>query len=223
MSIAVKPAITASQRGDILNLAALGAAPLQREPFEHVLVRNIINPQHLDAILAEFPSVPGPGSHSPASLNISRVWAGFLAEIEGEAFRRITERKFKIGLAGRPVVTTIRGELRAGDGTIHTDSRAKLVTILLYLNRDWNAPGGRLRLLRSPDPEDFAVEIAPEAGTLLAFRRSETSWHGHPPFVGPRRAVQMSYVIDGATALREEGRHRLATTLKRITRRLLRP
>jgi hypothetical protein len=87
--------------------------------------------------------------------------------------------------------------------------------VLLYLNRDWNAPGGRLRLLRSPDLDDFAVEIAPEAGTLLVFRRSETSWHGHAPFIGPRRAVQMSYVSDRATAVREERRHRLATSLKR--------
>jgi hypothetical protein len=40
------------------------------------------------------------------------------------------------------------------------------------------------------------------------------------PFVGRRAAVQMSYVVDRTTALREERRHRLATRLKRIVRRL---
>jgi hypothetical protein len=206
-----------------LDLAALDAAPLQRDPFDHVIVKNIIELQHLDAILAGFPSVPGPGSHSPASLKIDQDFAALLAEIESDAFRSAIERKFAIGLAGRPTVITIRGELRASDGAVHTDSRSKLITILLYLNRDWHAPGGRLRLLRSPDLDEAAVEIAPEAGTLLAFRRSEASWHGHAPFVGARRALQMTYVADRTAALREERRHRLATALKRITGRLLPP
>jgi hypothetical protein len=205
----------------VLDLAAFEAAPLQRDPFDHLIVRNSIDPEHLDAIVASFPDMPGPGSHSPTSLKLDATFAALLHELEGYAFRRVIEHKFGIDLAGRPTVTTIRGELRASDGGIHTDSRSKLITVLLYLNRDWSAPGGRLRLLRSPDLTDFAVEIAPEAGTLLAFRRGENSWHGHVPFTGARRAVQMSYVLDGATALREERRHRLATTLKRVMRRLL--
>lgn len=203
------------------NLAALDAAPLQRVPFDHVIVADFIQPERLDAILAAFPETPGAGSHAPASLHSGADFAALLRDLEGDAFRAAVERKFAIDLAGRPAVTTIRGELRLSDGAIHTDSRSKLITILLYLNRPWTEPGGRLRLLRSPNVDDFAVEIAPQAGTLLAFRRSEISWHGHAPFAGPRRAVQMSYVTDRATAVREERRHRLATSLKRITRRLL--
>jgi hypothetical protein len=186
-----------------------------------VIVENIIAPEQLDTILAAFPDVPGAGSHSPASLRIGADFAKLLDELEGDAFRHLIEHKFGIDLVGRPTVTTIRGELRASDGALHTDSRSKLITLLLYLNRDWSAPGGRLRLLRSPDLQDYAIEIPPVAGTLLAFRRSETSWHGHAPSCGPRRAVQMSYVMDRATAVREERRHRFATSLKRVVRRLL--
>jgi hypothetical protein len=204
-----------------IDLAAFAAAPLQRDPFDHVIVRNSIDPQHLDAILAGFSDVPGPGSHSPASLKLGGSFASLLVEIESDAFRRAIERKFAIDLAGRPTVTTIRGELRASDGRVHTDSRSKLITILIYLNREWSAPGGRLRLLRSQNLDDCAIEIAPEAGTLLAFRRSEHSWHGHAPFAGSRRAVQMSYVTNRATAVREERRHRLATGLKRIAHHLV--
>jgi SM-20-related protein len=204
-----------------IDVTAFEAAPLQREPFDHVILENIIAPQHLGAILAAFPDVPGAGSHSSASLNIREPFAALLAELESDAFRHAIERKFDIDLAGKPTVTTIRGALRAGDGAVHTDSRSKLVTLLLYLNRDWNSLAGRLRLLRSPDPGDFATEIAPKAGTLLAFRRSETSWHGHAPFAGPRRTTQMSYVTDRATAVRENGRLRLATAFKRVARRFL--
>ena len=218
-----EPESTVLKRTDgpgYLDLAAFVAAPLQRAPFDHVIVENTIEPERLEKLLAAFPDVPGPGSHAPASLRIRADFVALLRELQGDLFRDAIERKFAIDLTGRPTVTTIRGELRANDGAIHTDTRSKLITVLLYLNRDWHAPGGRLRLLRSPDLEDFAVEIAPQAGTLLAFRRSETSWHGHAPFAGSRRAVQMSYVTDAATAMREEGRHRLATGLKRIARRL---
>jgi SM-20-related protein len=206
-----------------LDIAALNAAPLQCDPFDHAIVQNLINPQRLEAILASFPNVPGPGSHSPKSLRITQPFATLLAEFESDAFRAALERKFAIDLEGCPTVTAIRGELRASDGAVHTDSRSKLITVLLYLNRHWLPAGGRLRLLRSPDLDDCAVEIAPEAGTLVAFCRSETSWHGHAPFAGPRRAVQISYVSDRAIAVREERRHRVATALKRIMGRLLPP
>ena len=199
-----------------LNLASFDAAPLQRNPFEHVIVGNIIEPQHLEAILRAFPDIPGPGSYAPASLKMAAPFGALLNELQGDAVRDAIARKFAIELAGRPTLTTIRGELRASDGAIHTDSRSKLMTVLLYLNRAWDAPGGRLRLLRSANLDDFAVEIAPEAGTLLVFRRGETSWHGHAPFVGARRALQMNYVSNRAIALREDYRHRLAVTLKRI-------
>jgi hypothetical protein len=204
-----------------IDVAAFDAAPLGNQPFDHVILENIIAPQHLDAILATFPDVPGTGSHSPASLNIREPFAALLAELESDTFRHAIERKFAIDLAGKPTVTTIRGALRAGDGAVHTDSRSKLVTVLVYLNRDWNSLPGRLRLLKSSDLNDFAVEIVPKAGTLLAFRRSETSWHGHAPFAGARRAIQMSYVTDHATAVRENGRLRLATAFKRVAHRFL--
>jgi hypothetical protein len=204
-----------------IDVAAFDAAPLRNQPFDHVILENIIAPQHVDAVLAAFPDVPGAGSHSPASLNIREPFAALLAELESDTFRHAIERKFAIDLAGKPTVTTIRGALRAGDGAVHTDSRSKLVTVLVYLNRDWNSLAGRLRLLKSSDLNDFAVEIVPKAGTLLAFRRSETSWHGHAPFAGPRRAIQMSYVTDRATAVRENGRLRLATAFKRVAHRFL--
>jgi SM-20-related protein len=211
-----------SESGDtLLDLAAFDATPLQRDPFDHAIVEHIIAPEHLDTVLAAFPDVPGPGSHSPASLRIAQTFAALLAGLESDTFRHALERKFAIDLTERPTVTTIRGELRASDGAVHTDSRSKIITVLLYLNRGWSSPGGRLRLLRSPALEDFGVEVAPRAGTMLVFRRGETSWHGHAPFAGPRRAIQMSYVTDLATAVREERRHRFATALKRITRRRL--
>jgi Rps23 Pro-64 3,4-dihydroxylase Tpa1-like proline 4-hydroxylase len=112
---------------------------------------------------------------------------------------------------------TLRARTRPIDGRIHTDSETKLVTALIYLNGDWTEPGGRLRLLRGPDDlEDMIAEVPPMAGTLLAFRRSDCSWHGHKPFDGERRAIMLNWMVDAATARRELRRHAVSAGIKRL-------
>ena len=81
--------------------------------------------------------------------------------------------------------------------------------------------GGRLRILRSKsDLNDYAAEVPPTAGTLLAFRRGEESWHGHETFVGPRRVIQLNWVTDMAVVRREQRRHRLSAWLKTLVDRI---
>ena len=97
------------------------------------------------------------------------------------------------------------------------NSRFKLVSLLLYLNQTWTGEGGRLRLLRSPaDMGDFALEVAPEGGTLVAFRCTDNAWHGHLPWVGRRRSVMVNYCVDEAVCLRERRRHRLSAKVKKF-------
>ena len=118
-------------------------------------------------------------------------------------------------LKGRPTMVTVRGRSGTRDGNIHTDAASKIITVLLYMNPRWEEPGGRLRLLRSPDDiEDAIVEAPPVAGTLVAFRRSDNSYHGHKPFVGPRRVIQLNWVTDRGTVGREILRHRASAWLK---------
>jgi SM-20-related protein len=53
------------------------------------------------------------------------------------------------------------------------------------MNPSWENAGGRLRLLRSgTDLDDVILEVPPVEGTLLAFKRSYISWHGHKPVFG---------------------------------------
>ena len=50
----------------------------------------------------------------------------------------------------------------------------KVVTVLIYFNENWPQEGGRLRLVRSPNNiNDYAAEVMPEGGNLIAFRRNE--------------------------------------------------
>ena len=112
---------------------------------------------------------------------------------------------------------TVRGMGDEKDGDIHTDSETKIITLLLYMNPVWEHEEGRLRLLRRPDDlDDYAREIAPLAGTMLAFKRSDRSFHGHYPYLGPRRSLQLNWVTDAAVVRRELRRHRWSARLKSL-------
>jgi SM-20-related protein len=201
-----------------LSCDALEQTPLEVDPFEFIVVPNFVKPEKLAGIAADHPDVPGAGSHPPSELRITGHFAGLLKELQSEAFRKAIEAKFGIDLEGRSTTTTVRGYVRKKDGQIHTDSKTKIITVLLYLNEGWDEEGGRLRLLRSgADLEDYVAEVPPFGGTLLVFRRSDNSWHGHKPFEGPRRAIQFNWVTSEDVASREQSRHRLSTRIKKLT------
>jgi len=205
----------------MLDLAAFAATPLVRQPYDHLIVPGFIRPEHLDGINGDFPRIAEPGSFPTSELDYGARFAALLRELEGPEFRAAAAAKFGLDLAGRPTMVTVRGRARASDGKIHTDTASKLITALIYMNAAWEAKGGRLRVLRGPQRlDDWAAEVPPVAGTLLAFRRSENSWHGHEPHEGERRSIQLNWVVDRATVERELARHRLSAKAKRLARRL---
>ena len=201
----------------VLDIAALRAAPLQRHPFDYLVTPGFVKPWALADINRDFPAVPGPGSWPPVRLNIHGAFADLLHALEGAEFQQVIAEKFGVDLSPYPTMFTVRGFCRRSDGRIHTDSETKIITVLLYLNPPWEAEGGRLRLLRGPgDLDDVAAEVPPNNGSLLVFRRSAHRWHGHEPFEGQRRAVQMNWVRNAGVVWREEWRHRLSAAAKRL-------
>ncbi len=203
-----------------LDLERLGNTPLCGQPFDHVVVPGFLRAAVSEAVGADFPELAGGGSFPAAALGPGPAFARLLDELQGPAVARAFAEKFDIDLSGRPAMVTLRGWSRLKDGRIHADSASKLITALIYLNRGWTAETGRLRLLRGPgDIEDFAIEVPPEDGMLVAFRCRENAWHGYKPFVGPRRSVQLNWVTGTAVARRELGRHGLSAFLKSFDRR----
>jgi SM-20-related protein len=199
------------------DFAALERTPLVREPFEFIVVPDFLKSETFNAILGDYPQVPGPGSHPPSELKIEGHFGALIDELRGPEFQSAIERKFAIDLSGRPTMYTVRGYVRERDGSIHTDSKTKIITVLLYMNERWQEDAGRLRLLRGPDNlDDYVAEVPPYGGTLLAFRRADNSWHGHKPTSGPRRAVQLNWVTSQAVVDAEQGRHGFSTRLKRL-------
>lgn len=123
------------------------------------------------------------------------------------------------GLGAKPSLVTMCRLLNRRHGTIHTDSRSKIVTALVYLNEDWPAiSGGCLRFLnRIDDIDDLVVpEVRPTYGTIVAFRRADNSFHGHLPHEGERRVVQVAWLTSEDEKLRKTRRGRLSRFFKRI-------
>jgi hypothetical protein len=202
----------------ILDLDRLRAAPLRQDPFDFLIVEDFVRGESLPALLTGFPRVRRHGSFPLAAVAYDAAFAGLAAELEGAALRQEIERKFAIDLAGRPTMITVRGHSDGRDGNVHTDSATKLITLLLYMNAVWDEPGGRLRLLRrSDDLDDHVAEVPPLAGTMVAFRRSDSSFHGHHPHRGERRVVQLNWVTEPAVVRRELARHRWSARLKRLS------
>jgi hypothetical protein len=140
-----------------------------------------------------------------------------IEELDGPAFEAAIEEKFHVELDGRPKMYSLRGYTRAKDGQIHTDSKDKIITVLLYLNENWQQPGGRLRILRNGhDVDNYAAEVAPDNGTLLIFKRSDSSWHGHHPFEGQRRSLQMNWMTSEGTKGFHRFRHKITAAFKKL-------
>ena len=200
-----------------LDLAAFERTHLIGEPFPYLIVPGFVSPAGRAALARDYPQIEQPGSFPLGDLVYGPAFAAFIADLEGAAMREAFARKFAIDLTGRPTMITVRGQARASDGRIYRDSATKLITVLIYMNESWEAPGGRLRLLRSGDSlEDCIAEVPPASGTLLAFRVTPNSWHGHSTVSGPRRVVQLNWVESERVVRRERLRHGFSARVKRL-------
>jgi len=200
-----------------IDLALVERTPLEINPFPYLIVPGFVPEAVRSALSSDYPKIDRPGSFPTADLQFGPAFRDFLIALEGPAMRDVFARKFGMDLTGRPTLVTVRGQAQPKDGSIHTDTPTKLITVLVYMNEAWEAPGGRLRLLRSPDNlEDAITEVPPAAGTLLAFRVTKNSWHGHAPASGPRRVVQLNWVESAAVARRERLRHGFSARVKKL-------
>lgn len=201
----------------LIDIDKLRAAPAASDPFDHVIVPGFIREEALARLHADYPDVGKPGSFPVSSVTCGPSFEQVLQEIQSPEMTAAMEEKFGVDLAGKPTMVTVRDRCRARDGQIHIDSKGKLVTVLIYMNPPWEESGGRLRLLRGPDDiENYAAEVPPNEGTMLAFRCTPDAWHGHKPFEGRRRAIQLNWVVGDGYVRREQRRHRISAFFKKL-------
>ncbi|HEV2560949.1 MAG TPA: 2OG-Fe(II) oxygenase [Rhizomicrobium sp.] len=200
-----------------VDLNTFRSTPARAEPYPHLIVPGFLNPENASRVIADYPNIDVGGVFMPDAAPYGPAVTELMADLESPAMRRIVEEKLDLDLAGRPTLTTFRSRCRLRDGRMHTDSKFKLATLLLYINESWEPSGGRLRVLRSGDDiENYADEVPPDGGTLFCFKVQDNSWHGHLPFSGVRRCVMVNYCVDEAVRDSEAARHRLSMRWKKF-------
>jgi len=193
---------------------------VHQEPFSFLVARDQLPRESEAELERDFPRYAGAGffPYDPADCgpSVNRLIETLLAP---EFANAIGHRIGVPRLAGYPTLITLCRALNRRHGTVHTDSLSKVATALLYFNDRWDAgSAGSLRFLRNPQDIDSLVvpELPPVYGNLAAFRRSENSWHGHLPYEGERRVIQVAWLTSEEEKLRKTRRGRLSRFVKWI-------
>jgi len=203
----------------MLNLSKLAAAEFHTEPFEYLLVDDLLEDRSKGAIVQDFPQIEKSGSFPLSRLSYGPAFKQLTDELLGPDFAAAVSAKFSLDLTQYPTMLTVRGQCDDSDGQIHTDSKDKVITVLLYLNEDWHNDGARLRLLRSKNLDDYVAEVPPTMGRLIIFKRCDHSWHGHKPFEGKRMSLQMNWVKSDRYMRKERMRHEISSFVKGLVGR----
>ena len=201
----------------LINIEKLSKAPVNKEFFPFFHVENaFIDNINSALIINDFPDINDGGSFHVDAIPSGESIHKLIEELESEEFKRILETKFNINLNEAKVVTTLRGFSRKKDGKIHTDSKTKILTVLLYLNLNWPENRGNLRLLKGNNNlEEYIKEIPCTFGSLVSFKVTDECWHGFKPYEGKRLSIQLNYIYPEALSSHNL-RHKLSSSLKSI-------
>lgn len=202
---------------DVLNLAQLRDTPVNTDFYPYCQIENFINEDILPSVLNDFPTIDIRGSIPAHRLNYGPSFQKLLDALHHSDLRNLVAQKFDIDLSNSATLLTVRGKTTLRDGHIHTDTPSKLMTLLLYLNDEWTESTGNLRLLRDgQNLENHFDEVIPSAGKLLVFKVTDNCWHGHYPFIGDRRTIQLNYVTSQRIVDKELKKHSRSYTFKKL-------
>lgn len=201
----------------LINYIALEQGIVKTEPFPYMILPHFIKSEYLTALADHFPDINNRGSIPVSAVNPTPLFRQLVQELEGPVLRTAIANKFSLDLAEKPTMLTLRGNTTERDGAIHTDSKSKLITLLLYMNPAWDESGGKLRLLKNKySLDDYVEEVSPHAGSCVIFKVTRNCWHGHKPFVGKRLSMQLNYLAGEAALAKHLNHHRFTAWLKKL-------
>ena len=199
-------------------------AVVREAPFPLLIAEGVLDPAAEQALSNDFPGYRGAGFFPHADADCGPAINALVRELTAPAFAdRIGDLLGIARLSQFPVLVTICRALNLRHGTIHTDSQSKIASALVYLNPDWvPTHAGCLRFLSTGNDIEAMVapEIKPLYGTITAFRRTDNSFHGHLPFEGERRVIQIAWLVDAAAHDRKTRRGRFSRAVKWLAGRV---
>lgn len=201
----------------ILKLDALKNAEVSHIPYPYFIVENALADSEVQAVIQDFPKIEQGGSYNIEDVEIKPNFDRFLKSLDTPEFRQILTDKFDVNVMEHPMMVTLRGYSRQKDGRIHSDSKSKLLTILIYLNESWDAPNGRLRILNNDnDINNYVTEINAGPGSLVAFKVTDNGWHGYIPYEGQRQSIQINFLTSEKANAKHKFFHGLSAKMKKI-------
>jgi hypothetical protein len=201
----------------MLRYDVVAAASPDLTPFPHIVASNVLPEARRAELERDFPDISITGFVPPGDYPAGEAFDELVADVTGREFAALLGGKFGIDLVSKPTLVTVRKWSESAAGRPHTDGADKIVTALVYLNGEWASEAGCLRILPSQDINaPGAREIKPTFGNLVAFQRSDRSWHGHLPFKGERRVLQIAWCVSEEAIARKRKRHGQSSFLKRV-------
>ena len=193
---------------------------IRHEPFSFMTSAGLLDDAARAQLAADFPRYPGAGFFHHEAADCGPSINLLIEELTSATVADTIGAQLGIESLGQyPTLVTICRALNKRHGTIHTDSRSKIATALLYLNESWpDTSDGCLRFLKRADSiEDMICpEVRPMYGNFAAFRRSENSFHGHLPFAGERRVIQVAWLTSEDEKLRKTKRGKFSRLFKKL-------
>lgn len=193
---------------------------IQRQPFPFMIAHGQLPDEMRADLDRDFPRYASAGffPYEPADCGVSVN--ALVDDLTSATFARIIGQRLGIDdLDQYPTLVTLCRMLNKRHGTIHTDSRSKVATALLYLNGQWpDTSAGCLRFLHSVDDIDAMVmpELIPLYGEFAVFKRCDNSFHGHLPYEGERRVIQVAWLTSEEEKLRKTRRGKFSRTFKKF-------
>ena len=204
--------------GGMMDFDALRRADTKREPYSYFIAEGALSEEESAGVREAYPDINKPGYLPLSKLEGSEAFNRLIEDLQSEELAQVLTEKFGVDFTDKPRMITVRRLSQKSDGPIHNDSKSKILTMLTYLNAEWDGTGaGCIRVLNGPeDFEDFTEEVPPLAGHVFAFLRDDNSWHGHLPFEGERFVIQTTFLTSQEELDRKENRGGLQYFLKKL-------
>ncbi|MBS0569893.1 MAG: 2OG-Fe(II) oxygenase [Proteobacteria bacterium] len=190
------------------------------EPFHFLVAHDQLPADSARMLREDFPQYAGAGFFPYDAADCGSSINRLVADLTNPAVATAVGQRLGIDNLGQyPTLVTLCRALNKRHGTIHTDSRSKVATALLYLNESWpETSDGCLRFLKRIDAIDdlAAPEIRPLYGNFVVFRRADNSFHGHLPYEGERRVIQVAWLTSEEEKRRKTRRGKLSRLFKKL-------
>jgi hypothetical protein len=197
---------------------------VQHDPFPFMVAHGQLPDEVRGSLDRDFPGYSSAGffPYDPADCGPSVN--ALVRDMTSPAFARAIGQRLGIDdLGDYPTLVTLCRLLNKRHGTIHTDSKSKIATALIYLNPQWpDTSDGCLRFLQRIDDIDsvIAPELTPLYGEFAVFKRCDNSFHGHLPYEGERRVIQVAWLTSEDEKLRKTKRGKFSRAFKKLFGRL---